>query len=71
MRKRPVAIAIPYEQSLLPAWKSARNFLLLVADKMYGTPERVRVTYACAVLLTLIAMIIGSGPSHAYSVCPA
>lgn len=70
MKIRAKAIAIPYKQSFVPAFESARNFMMFVADKMYGTPERVRITYAIAVLLTLLAMILSSSDVRALQVCP-
>lgn len=69
MKRRPIAIVAAYQTPLKEAADSAKNFMLLVADKMYGTPARARATVGCAILLTVLAMIFSSPEVHALAVC--
>ncbi|MGE0754220.1 MAG: hypothetical protein AB7L92_03570 [Alphaproteobacteria bacterium] len=68
MYRQPKAIAIKYNNPLSAAAISFKNMALLLADFMYGTPERVRMTYifACALALLGATMV---GDSHQLSNC--
>ncbi|MDX1974939.1 MAG: hypothetical protein SFT92_04620 [Rickettsiales bacterium] len=56
--QKPEVIAIAAQPPLKQAFLSAHNSLLAIADFMYGTPERAKVTYMFAFSLLLLSMVI-------------
>lgn len=63
MYRQPQAIAITATNPFSAAAKSFKNMLALTADFMYGTPERVRITYAFAFGLALLGGYLMQGAS--------
>jgi hypothetical protein len=60
---KAVAIAATQTNPFKAAMESARNCGQWVVNFMYGTPDRVRITYAFAcALLVLAYSITGSAP---------
>lgn len=51
---RAIAIAAIQEQSFRPAWESAKNLFVLMGDLMYGTDDRVKITYTLALALAVL-----------------
>jgi hypothetical protein len=60
---KAVAIAVTQNNPFKVALESAKNCGLWLTNFMYGTPDRVRITYAFAfALLALAYSITGSAP---------
>ena len=69
MKPRAIAIAAIHDNAITPAFSSAKNCLHFLADFMYGTPQRVCMTYAFAVGLAMLGYFLQSTDAHALAVC--
>lgn len=54
------AIAIFHDNAFALAFASATNTSRLLADFMYGTPERVKMTYIFAIGLAVLGGMLSS-----------
>lgn len=66
MKRQPKAIAVHYRDPVTAAALSLKNILLLLANFMYGTPERVQATMLFAIALALVGGII-AGDANQFS----
>lgn len=62
------ALAIQ-NQSFGPAAKSAVNTIHKIIDFMYGTEERVKVTYVFSLALIVLGMFMNNSNASSLAVC--
>jgi len=55
---KAIAIALQQDNALTSATQSIVNFLRLIVDYMYGTPERAKYTYAFAIGLMILSCVL-------------
>jgi hypothetical protein len=67
---KAIAIAAVSEESFKPAFASAKNFMWFLADFMYGTPARVKMTYMFAFALMMLGFMMDAQNAHALASCP-
>jgi hypothetical protein len=69
MKPRAIAIAKVRVSAFRAALDSAKETFQLIADFMYGTPQRTRLTLAFAAALALLGCALGINDAHALPVC--
>jgi hypothetical protein len=68
-RARAIAIAAVQENPFSFAFSSAKNCLSFLADFMYGTPQRVCLTYLFAIGLAALGYLLQTADANALAVC--
>ncbi len=57
------------DESFKPAYDSARNFFASLVDLLYGTEERVKLTYAFAMALLVLGISLMPSDASSMGVC--
>lgn len=63
---KAIAIAAVRESSLVQAVNSAKNLFAKLIDLMYGSNDRVRITYSLALALLLLGYSMQTGGGSFY-----
>jgi hypothetical protein len=67
--KKAIAMALTQDNAFTLAAISISNFIKLIGDFMYGTPERAKYTYTFVIVLSILSAAMQLTNANTFSAC--